>query len=48
MKPVREILKNNQEEIEVEPDLFDGILPEHTNIRGKQYFQEKIKEIINE
>jgi len=45
---VREILKNNQEEIEVEPDLFDGILPEHTNIRGKQYFQEKIKEIINE
>jgi hypothetical protein len=47
-KAVRDMLKNNQEEIEEQPDLFTGILPEHSNVRGKEYFKKRLKELTNE
>ncbi len=45
---VKEILKNNREEMEVEKDLFSQTLPEHSNIRGKNYFKNILKELICE
>src|SRR4030042_3128712 len=44
-KAVKEILANNREEFEEEPDLFKS-LPDHSNIRGKEYYKEKLKEVI--
>jgi len=44
-KAVKEILVNNREDFEEEPDLFK-CLPEHSNIRGAKYYLEKIKEVI--
>ena len=45
---IREMLKNNREEMDEEPDLFAHIPPEHSNIRGKNYFQKKLKEMFYE
>ena len=45
-KAVNEILKNNQEEMEEQPDLFSDIFPQHSNVRGKNYFKDKLKELI--
>ncbi len=44
-KAVREILINNREDFEEEPDLFE-CLPEHSNIRGAKYYSEILKEVI--
>jgi hypothetical protein len=45
---VSDILKNNQEEMEVQPELFDNLPPDHANIRGKEYFKERLKELTSE
>jgi hypothetical protein len=45
---VREMLKNKWEEMEEEPGLFTDILTEHTNVRGKEYFKERLKELTDE
>jgi len=47
-KAVSDILKNNREEMEEEPDLFSELLPDHNNVRGKEYFKERLKEMTNE
>lgn len=44
-KAVHDMLKNNNEEYEEETDLFTGQLPEHSNIRGYNYFKNKLKEL---
>ncbi len=44
-KAVREILVHNREDFEEEPDLFNT-LPEHSNIRGAEYYSNKIREEI--
>jgi transposase len=43
---VNEMLKNNNEDYEEQPDLFSQILPEHENIRGKNYYKTKLLELI--
>lgn len=43
---VQDMLKYNREEIEEEEDLFTDILPEHANVRGKNYFKTKIQELL--
>jgi len=45
-KAVSEILSNHREDFEEQPELFESLLPEHSNIRGKEYYIEKIKESI--
>lgn len=45
---VRDMLKNNREEIEQEPDLFRPNQPENPNIRGSNYFKEILKELVSE
>jgi transposase len=45
---VSDILKNNLEEMEVQPELFSDLLPEHANVRGKEYFKERLKEAAGE
>ena len=47
-KAVYDMLKNNREEIEVQPELFSNLLPEHSNVRGKEYFKERLKEMTGE
>jgi transposase len=42
-KAVKEILDHKREEFTPEPDLFDP-LPEHSNIRGCEYYQKSLKE----
>ncbi|HOL57708.1 MAG TPA: IS21 family transposase [Spirochaetota bacterium] len=44
-KSIKEMLEKNQEHFEIEDDLFSKILPLHNNIRGKEYFNQKIKEM---
>jgi transposase len=45
---VADILKNNLEEMEVQPELFNDQLPEHANVRGKEYFKKRLKEVALE
>ena len=45
-KAVQDILKNNNENIEIELDLFPDKLPDHQNIRGNNYFKDILKEIV--
>jgi len=47
-KTVNEMLKNNREHMDEQLDLFASRLPEHQNIRGKQYYEQKLKEICYE
>ena len=47
-KAVSDILKNNQEETEVQPDLFGDVLPRHANVRGKEYFKKRLEEVTDE
>lgn len=47
-KAVSDILKNNREAMEEEPDLFSELLPDHENVRGKEYFKKRLKEMTNE
>jgi hypothetical protein len=42
-KAVKEILDHNREEFTPEPELFDP-LPEHSNIRGCEYYQKSLQE----
>ena len=42
---VSDMLKNNNEDFEEEPDLFSQLLPEHKNIRGKNYYKTKLLEL---
>ena len=42
-KAVKEILDHKREEFSPEPDLFEP-LPEHSNIRGCEYYQKSLKE----
>lgn len=44
-KAVSDMLKNNNEEFEEEEDLFSQTLPEHKNIRGKNYYKNKLLEL---
>lgn len=45
-KAVQEILANKREEFEETPDLFESVIQEHSNIRGKEYYSQKLKEVI--
>ncbi len=45
---VYDILKNNREEMEEQPEFFSDLLPEHANVRGKEYFKERLKEVTSE
>lgn len=44
-RAVKEMLANNREEMEEQQDLFTHILPDHNNIRGKNYYQQILKEL---
>jgi transposase len=45
-KAVRDMLKHNREEMDTEPDLSQGLVPDHGNIRGKEYFKTKLRELL--
>jgi transposase len=45
---VYDILKNNREEMEIQPELFIHLLPDHVNVRGKEYFKKRLKEMRGE
>lgn len=45
-KAVREILVNKREDFEEEKELFERNLPEHSNIRGAEYYSKRLKEVI--
>jgi transposase len=45
-KAITEMLAHNRENLEEEPSLFDPVLPEHQNIRGKTYYQQLLKEHV--
>lgn len=47
-KAVSDILRHNQEEMEIQPELFSDLLPQHMNVRGKEYFKERLKEATDE
>jgi len=47
-KAVKDMLKNNQEDLDEQPELFKDLLPDHKNVRGKEYFKEQLKEVMSE